>query len=85
MGSEYYLVDLHIRSAFGELLATALLPLLIYYIYLFVVEEKDNYLSLGIMFALILNSHNISFLLSVATFGLFLLLNIKKFFNSIEN
>ena len=74
MGTEYYLVDLHLRSAFGELLATCLLPLLFYYVYLFIVEEKDNYLSLGIMFALILNSHNISFLLSVATFAIFILL-----------
>lgn len=82
MGSEYYLVDLHLRSAFGELLATCLLPLLIYYIYLFVVEEKENYLSLGIMFALILNSHNISFLLSVASFAIFMLFNIKKFINN---
>ena len=35
MGTEYYLVDLHLRSALGELIATCLLPLLFYYVYLF--------------------------------------------------
>lgn len=82
LGSEYYLVDLHLRSAFGELLATCLLPLLFYFIYEFIVEEKENYISIGLMFALILNSHNISFLLSVATFFFLILFNIKKFINN---
>ena len=78
IGSEYYLVDFHMRSALGELLATCLLPLLFYASYKFIVLEKDNYLSLGIVFALILYCHNITFLLSVMTFGIFLVLNIDK-------
>ena len=77
LGSEYYLVDLYIRSAVGEIIAISFFPLLFYFVYEWIIEKKDNYISLGLSFACIILSHNISFLLAVVTFGLFIILNIK--------
>ena len=76
--SNYYLTDLYIRCALGEIIALSFLPFLFFNIYVFIYHEQNNYIELGIGFALLLYSHIITFVLSVVVFGILLLMNYKS-------
>lgn len=78
--SNYYQTDLLIRSALGEIIALSLLPVLIHAAYDYLYTEKENWILLGVAFALLAYSHVITLFLSIITFGLLLLLNLKTVF-----
>ena len=76
----YYQTDLFVRCALGEIIVFMFLPWLIFNIYRFIYERKNNFIVLGMLFAAIANAHIITFVLSVVLFGVFLLLNYKIVF-----
>ena len=80
--SNYFQTDIFVRSALGELIAFAIIPWIIYNIYIYVYKDKNNYIILGVCFAAILYAHNISFLLCVIYFGILIILNINKLFKN---
>lgn len=79
--SNYYLTDMYVRMALGELMALTFSPLLIWSIYKFIFGGKDNSLILGISFTCMLCCHNICFFLYVVLFCILLVINIKRVFN----
>jgi len=74
----YYLTDMYIRCALGEIMGISFIPLLVLYTYKFFYENKNNWLSIAVIFTCLLNSHIITFLFCVVFFGVVLLINIKK-------
>lgn len=79
--SNYYLTDMYVRMALGEIMALAFTPFVLWNIYNFIFKDKDNSILLGIGFMCLLCSHNITFFLYVVLFGILLIINIKKIFN----
>ena len=77
--SLYRLSNIFVRSALGEIMALAFLPLLLLGIYEVINEYKYKKLIVG--FSLVLLSHNISFILCCIMFLFFLIINIKKILN----
>ncbi|MBE6123468.1 MAG: hypothetical protein E7190_12265 [Erysipelotrichaceae bacterium] len=75
----YYMTDVYIRGALGEIIAFSLLPPLAYIGYRFLYLEEDHWLALGIIFALIAHCHLISVVLAAAVFGILMILNIRTF------
>lgn len=75
----YYMTDVYIRGALGEIIAFSLLPPLAYIGYRFLYLEEDHWLALGIIFALIAHCHLISVVLAAAVFGTLMILNIRTF------
>lgn len=68
---------LHIRGAIGEGFALIFIPLIVLNIHRFIKEDADNYVGLGVTFACLLLSHNISFIIMCIVFGIIILFNIK--------
>ena len=74
--SNYRLYDVYARGSLGEIFAFAFVPLIFYSIYKIFFLKQDSWIMLGISFALLLLSHNISFALYCALFFLFIVLYI---------
>lgn len=78
--SNYYLTDMYVRMALGEIMALSFIPALIYNMYEFIYKDKNNWINLGLLFDCVLFCHNISFVLVVILFGILLIINIKNIF-----
>ncbi len=80
MSAPYFLSDIYVRAAMGEVIAYVFFPLLFYGLYdIFYDKGKQNYfLTIGALGIIL--SHNISALMAVIISFLFVLLNIKKLF-----
>lgn len=80
MSVPYFLSDIYVRAALGEVIAYIFFPLLFYGLYdIFYGKEKQNYfLTIGALGIIL--SHNISAVMAVIISFLFILLNIKKLF-----
>ena len=82
--SSYRILDLFIRSALGEAMALSVLPFLMLALYQYFVEEKNNFLFLGISFAALLFCHNISFVMAVAFFAVLLIIYSPKIWHKVH-
>lgn len=71
---EYYIN----RESLGSMFATGIIPLLLLSFYKLFIEKKECPILLGLSFSLLLLSHNLSFLMAVVLFGLFLIIDIKN-------
>lgn len=80
MSVPYFLSDIYVRAALGEVIAYIFFPLLFYGLYdIFYDKGKQNYfLTIGALGIIL--SHNISAVMAVIISFLFILLNIKKLF-----
>lgn len=74
----YRITDVYVRGAIGEILAMIIIPIIILEIYKILYTEQYSYKLLGVFFGLLLLSHNISFILMCAVFGIFILCNFSK-------
>ena len=78
----YYVTDVYIRGALGEIMALAFMPALLWVGYNYFVKEEDNWLPFGLVFAGIAHCHLISVVLAAGVFGLFMLVNIRQLLNN---
>ena len=67
----YRLYTVFARAAFGEILAMCFMPLIIYAVYKIFILKENSFVMLGISFSLVLMSHNITFIMTCAMFGIF--------------
>ena len=74
----YYVTDVYIRGALGEIMAFAFMPALLWVGYHYFVKEEDNWLPFGLVFAGIAHCHLISVVLAAGVFGLFMIANINR-------
>ncbi len=74
----YYVTDVYIRGALGEIMALAFMPALLWVGYRYFIREEDNWLTFGLVFAGIAHCHLISVVLAAAVFGLIMLVNIRQ-------
>lgn len=68
----YHLYDVYARSAFGEILAIAFIPIIFYAIYLTFIKHEDRWKLLGCSYALLVMSHLITFVYYCVLFGIFI-------------
>ena len=73
----YRITNVYVRGAVGEILAMIFIPLIVLEIYKVLYSEEYNYKYLGLVFSILLLSHNISFLLMCGVFGIFIFFNFK--------
>lgn len=59
----YRILDIYVRNALGEILATCFVPFAFYALYSIFIEKEDKWISLGISFAGIAITHNITLLI----------------------
>ena len=77
--NNYHITDVYVRSALGEVMAIAFLPLLLLSIYyLFYEKDENKWPLLYLSFCLLVLSHNITFILAVVLFIIFFMINISK-------
>ena len=74
----YRITDVYVRGAIGEVLAMIFIPVILLEIYKVLYTDQYNYKYLGLFFALLLLSHNISFVLMCGVFGIFILCNLTR-------
>lgn len=79
MAAPYHLIDIIVRQAQGELLPFVFAPTLFHGLYRILYKDK-GFILLGVGFAGILLSHNISALIFALFAALYVLFNIKPFF-----
>ena len=75
--ANYFVTDIFIRAALGEIFALGVLPFLLYVIYDLLVLKKDNWLALAAVFALLVHSHLITAAMATVILILSVLINIK--------
>lgn len=68
MFANYHIINVFNRSALGEIMSFAFIPLCLYSIYEVLVIKKDNYILLALSFTALLFSHLISTVLIAAIF-----------------
>lgn len=80
MSAPYFLSDIYVRMAMGEVIAYIFFPLLFYGLYdIFYDTGKQSYfITIGALGIIL--SHNISTLMAVIISSIFVLINIKKLF-----
>lgn len=61
--SHYHLLTAHVRYALGEVFALIWIPLLLYVMVSIFVYQKKHWILLGVLFSLLLLSHNLTFLM----------------------
>lgn len=71
--SNYRLYDVYVRHSFGEILAFAFLPIIVYAVYKMTILRQNCFVLLGVGFSLLAMSHNISFALICFGFGTYLI------------
>ena len=82
----YRLYDVYVRSSFGEIFAFIFIPIIFYATYKLVILKEDAFMPLGIGFALLAMSHNISFALYCFLFGIFMIFHyLYTFFFDKDN
>ncbi|MCR5449876.1 MAG: hypothetical protein K6F23_10815 [Solobacterium sp.] len=74
----YYVTDVYIRGALGEIMAFAFMPALLWVGYHYFVKEEDNWLPFGLVFAGIAHCHLISVVLAAGVFGLFMIADLSR-------
>ena len=74
----YYVTDVYIRGALGEIMAFAFMPALLWGGYHYFVKEEDHWLPFGLVFAGIAHCHLISVVLAALVFGLFMIANLTR-------
>lgn len=72
------IVDVATRNGTGSILAYAVLPLLMYSLHDYFINNNDCYIMLGISFSLLLVTHIITFVIACIFFAILILFNIKK-------
>ncbi len=78
LSCNYYMTDVYIRGALGEIMAMAFMPALLYVGYSYFVKKEDNWILFGLVFAGIAHCHLISVVLAALVFGVLMLLNIRE-------
>lgn len=78
MSSTYFMTDIYIRMAMGEVIAYACFPLLFHGLYNIFYEKGKNHYLLTLGAVGVLLSHNISTLMAVALSVIFVAVNAKK-------
>lgn len=77
--SNYFITDVFYRGALGEVLAFMIVPIIMLGAYNLIEGKGNDWFFLTIGFSCLLLVHNISFILICFAFGLYLMINIRKF------